>query len=134
MGLFDSIKEKLFNRGSADTGFMTDDEKELREYEDYYRPQSGVTDNSYAEFVVSDVFSIMGKEIIVAGTVTGGVFTVGDRVVIVHGNAEPVMTEIEGIEQFKRVCTSVTEGANAAFKLKYIDKKQISRNDLIKKA
>ena len=61
MGLLDNIKDKLFNRDSADTGFMTDDEKELREYEEYYTPQSGVADGTYAEFVVGDVFTISGK-------------------------------------------------------------------------
>ena len=132
MGLLDNIKDKLFNRESADTGFMTDDEKELREYEEYYTPQSGVADGSYAEFVVSDVFTITGRGTVVTGTVTGGVFHVGDEVAVVHGSSE-IKSEITGIEQFRKVCDSVSEGANAGFWLKDIDRKQVSRNDIIKK-
>jgi translation elongation factor EF-Tu-like GTPase len=133
MGLLDKIKGKLLNRRSADTGFMTDDEKELREYEEYYAPQSGVADGTYAEFVVSEVFTITGRGTVVIGTVTGGVFSTGDDVVIVHGNSEPVPTSIVGIEQFRKVCNSVSEGANAGLFLKDIDRKQVSRNDIIKK-
>ena len=132
MGLLDKIKGKLLNRDSADTGFLTDDEKELREYEDYYTPQTGVADGTYAEFVVSDVFTITGRGTVVTGTVTGGVFRVGDEVTVVHGNSE-IKSEIMGIEQFRKTCDSVSEGANAGFWLKDIDRKQVNRNDIIKK-
>ena len=132
MGLLDNIKDKLFNRDSADTGFMTDDEKELREYEEYYTPQSGVADGTYAEFVVGDVFTISGKGTVAVGTVTGGVFHVGDEVVIVRGSTE-IPSVITGIEQFRKTCDSVSEGANAGLLLRNIDRKQIGRNDIIKK-
>ncbi|MBR5682684.1 MAG: hypothetical protein IKW96_05295 [Ruminococcus sp.] len=132
MGLLDNIKDKLFNRDNADTGFMTDDEKELREYEEYYTPQSGVADGTYAEFVVSDVLTISGRGTVVTGTVTGGVFHVGDEVVIVRGSSE-IPSVITCIEQFRKTCESVSEGANAGFFLKGIDRKQVSRNDIIKK-
>ena len=132
MGLLDNIKDKLFNRDSADTGFLTDDEKELREYEEYYTPQSGVADGTYAEFVVGDVFTLTGRGNVAVGTVTGGVFHVGDEVVIVRGGTE-IPSVILGIEQFRKVCESVSEGANAGFILKDIDRKQIGRNDIIKK-
>lgn len=137
MGFFDSIKEnlkeKIFNREPKDSEFMTDDERELREYEAYYTPQSGVADGTYAELVVSDVMNIAGRGTVVVGTVTGGVFSVGDKVTIVRGRNDETETEIMGIEQFRKVCLSVTEGANAAFLLKDVDKKQIGRNDIIKR-
>ncbi len=133
MGFLDKLKDKLFNREPSDTGFLTDDEKELREYEEYYRPQSGVADGTYSEFVVSDVFTISGKGTCVVGTVTGGVFFVGDEVLLIHGGGEAIPTTIEGIEQFRKICKSVSEGANAGFMLKDIDRKQVSRNDIIKK-
>ncbi|WP_295086274.1 EF-Tu/IF-2/RF-3 family GTPase [Ruminococcus sp.] len=132
MGLLDNIKDKLFNRESADTGFMTDDEKELREYEEYYTPQSGVADGTYAEFVVSDVLTLSGRGTVVIGTVTGGVFRVHDEVVVVHGHTE-IPSVITSIEQFSKICESVSEGANAGIILKDIDRKQVSRNDIIKK-
>lgn len=133
MGILDNIKNMIFNREPKDDSFMTDDEKELREYEQYYTPQSGVADGTYSEFVVSDVFSITGRGTVVTGTVTGGVFRVGDEVLIVHGNNDGIPTTIVGIEQFRKICESVSEGANAGFILKDVDRKQISRNDIIKK-
>lgn len=132
MGFFDDLKRKLQgNGGSKD--LLTDDERELREYENYYTPQSGVADGTYAEFVVSDVFSISGRGTVVTGTVTGGVFSVGDRVIVDRGHSGTVETEIVGIEQFRKVCNSVSEGANAGFILKDVERKQIGRNDIIKK-
>ena len=132
MGFFDDLKRKLQgNGGSKD--LLTDDERELREYENYYTPQSGVADGTYAEFVVSDVFSISGRGTVVTGTVTGGVFSVGDRVIVDLGHSGTVETEIVGIEQFRKVCNSVSEGANAGFILKDVERKQIGRNDIIKK-
>jgi len=131
MGFLDDLKNRL--RGSSSKDILTDDEKELREYENYYTPQSGVADGTYAEFVVSDVFSISGRGTVVTGTVTGGVFTVGDKVVIDRGHNGKIDTEIIGIEQFRKVCNSVSEGANAGFILKGVDRKQVSRNDIIKK-
>ena len=64
---------------------------------------------------------------------TGGVFSVGDKVVIVRGRENEIYSEIIGIEQFRKVCNTVSEGANAAFMLKDVDRKQIGRNDIIKK-
>ncbi|WP_024861354.1 EF-Tu/IF-2/RF-3 family GTPase [Ruminococcus flavefaciens] len=133
MGILDNIKNMIFNREPKDDSFMTDDEKELREYEQYYTPQSGVAEGTYSEFVVSDVFSITGRGTVVTGTVTGGVFRVGDEVLLVHGNNDGIPTTIVGIEQFRKICDSVSEGANAGFILKDVDRKQVSRNDIIKK-
>ena len=133
MRFLDKLKDKIFNREPSDTGFMTDDEKELREYEAYYTPQSGVAEGTYSEFVVTDVFTITGRGTVVTGTVTGGVFFVGDNVLLVHNGNAGTPTTIIGIEQFRKVCESVSEGANAGFILKDIDRKQVSRNDIIKK-
>lgn len=133
MGFLDKLKDAIFNREKTDTGFMTDDEKELREYEAYYTPQSGVAEGTYSEFVVTDVFTITGRGTVVTGTVTGGVFFVGDNVLLVHNGDAGTPTTIIGIEQFRKVCESVSEGANAGFILKDIDRKQVSRNDIIKK-
>ena len=133
MGIFDNLKDKLLNREPKNHEFLTDDERELREYEEYYTPQSGVADGTYAEFVVSDVFTVSGRVTVAVGTVTGGVFSVGDSVVIVRGREDEIASEIIGIEQFRKVCNTVSEGANAAFMLKDVDRKQIGRNDIIKK-
>lgn len=138
MGFLDDLKEKmkdkLLYRAPSDTGFLTDDEKELREYEAYYTPQSGVADGTYSEFVVSDVFPLNGgRGTVVAGTVTGGVFHEGDEALLVHNGNDGTPVTISSIEQFGKTCSRVSEGANAGLLLSGIDRKQVSRNDIIKK-
>lgn len=116
---------------------LTDDERELRDYEsNVYMAESGVTDESYAEFVIDEVFFIVKKGMVVTGTVTGGVFKVGDRIAICRGEDDLLETEIAAIEQFRNECDKVAEGAVAGFLLTNDDsnlKKLIKRNDIIKK-
>lgn len=133
MGFFDDMKNKLLGKKAGAQGMLTDDERELREYEEYYTPQGGIAEGTYSEFIVTEVLPSMNRGTMIVGTVTGGVFSVGDKVVITSGRGTETETEIVGIEQFMKVCNSVSEGANACLFLKDIDRKQVSRNDIIKK-
>ena len=130
------IIDKLFGDDKKNDEFMTDDEKELRDYEaNVYMAESGVDDNTSAEFVISDVFFLI--DTVVTGTVTSGVFNCGDKVRLYHGGEPIFTTEIQDIEQFKQNgIIRISEGAKGAFRLKGIskqDSKRIKENDLIKK-
>ena len=129
--------QQIFSRKPKTDGLLTDDERELRDYEsNVYMAESGVTDESYAEFVIDEVFFIVKKGMVVTGTVTGGVFKVGDRIAICRGEDDLLETEIAAIEQFRNECDKVAEGAVAGFLLTNDDsnlKKLIKRNDIIKK-
>ena len=130
MGLLD----KLFNKKPDDNGFITDDERELREYEENeYAPESRLDENAYAEFIAEDTFAVSGRGTVVVGTVTEGVFRVGDNVRVMHGENVVASTVITGIEQFRKTTSSVSEGAKAGLMLKSVERQQIKRNDLIKK-
>lgn len=130
MGLLD----KLFSNKPKDDGFITDDEKELRDYEaNEYAPESRLDENAYAEFIIEDAFTISGKGTVVTGTVTEGVFRTGDKVRLVHGEDVAADTVISGIEQFRKTTDSISEGAKAGLMLRGVDRKQVKRNDLIKK-
>ena len=126
--------DRFFKKAPEHDGFLTDDEKELREYEENeYRGESRLEESAYAEYIVSDTFAIQGRGTVVVGTVTEGTFRVGDKVAIIHGNNPPLETTIAGIEQFKKVTESVSEGANAGLLLKGVQREQVKRNDIIKK-
>ena len=116
---------------------MTDDERELRDYENsVYTSESGVTDSTYAEFVIEDVLFLEKKGLMTTGTVTGGVFKIGDRIQICRGEDIILESSIVEILQFKTQCQKVAEGANAGFLLDENDgnlKKLVKRNDIIKK-
>ena len=133
MGLLD----RILGQGPKNDEMLTDDERELRDYENsVYTSESGVTDNTYAEFVIDDTFFIVKKGMMVTGTVTGGVFKVGDNIQICRGEDVVLETSIAAIEQFRAVCEKVAEGAVAAFLLANDDsniRKLIKRNDIIKK-
>ena len=126
------ILDKLFGNKEE---FISDDEKELREYEENeYSADTRVEDNSYAEFIAEDDFQIGTDTVVVVGTVTAGTFRTGDKIVIESSlTGKLIFAEIDGIEQFKKICTSVSEGQCAGFKIKGVSSKQIKRNDIIKK-
>ena len=131
------ILDKLFGEKNNDD-LMTDDEKELRDYEqNVYMAESAVADGNSSEFVIDDVDYVMNKGTVVSGSVTGGIFSVGDSVKIIRNNEVIFSTEITHINQFgTNSAMRVSEGANADFVLKDIGKQDYRRikvNDLIKK-
>ena len=132
-----NILDKIFSKEPKTDVILTDDERELRDYEaNVYMAESGVTDDSYAEFVIDEVFYIVKKGMMVTGTVTGGVFKVGDHIAICRGEDDVLETELSAIEQFGNECDKVAEGAVAGFLLANDDsnlRKLIKRNDIIKK-
>lgn len=130
MGLFG----KLFKREIPEE-LLTDDERELREYEqNEYNGGSNVIDDSYSEFLVDDVFMISGRGTVVTGTVTAGVFRTGDYVKIESAaSGKTIKTVIIDIEQFRKMTDRVSEGANAGLLLKYVHRSQVRKNDIIKK-
>ena len=66
MGLLD----RLLGKDYGSDGILTDDEKELRDYENHvYTSESGVTDGTYAEFVIGDSFYTAKKGLVTTGTV-----------------------------------------------------------------
>lgn len=122
MGLFG----KLFGRSRE-----TDDERELRAYEEQgydhsIAPQAPVTANGNSVFEVSDVFVISGRGAVVTGTVTEGSFSVGDRVSVAGFE-----TEITGIEQFRKQCDTVSRGDNAGILLRGVTRGTVGSGDLI---
>lgn len=111
----------------------TDDQKELREYEKSYVPDSDVTyTDDNAEFIIEDTFAINGRGTVVVGTVRAGRFSTGDKVIIYGESGNKIETVILAIEQFRKILSEVYEGANAGFLLKDVQKNQIRKNDIIK--
>ena len=74
---------KLFNSQERDLDFLTDDEKELREYEEnQYRAESGIA-NTVSEFVATEIRSVPEiNGVVISGTVTSGTFSTGDSIEI----------------------------------------------------
>ncbi|MBQ9898490.1 MAG: hypothetical protein IJM44_03430 [Ruminococcus sp.] len=139
MGVLDAFKD-MFTKKQKDRSFMTDDERELREYEENeYKPESKLADDAYAELIVGDCFPMKdskGEHIgaVVVGTVSVGTFNVGDMVQIEASLKEnTIRSQIVSIEQFRKVISSVSEGAHAGLLLRGVSCKQVRRNAIVKK-
>lgn len=127
MGLMD----KLFGR-KDDT--MTDDEKELREYEEnVYRAESGVVDSCHAEFIISGAAPAANGKVILNGSVTEGTFKTGDEINIFLRNSQVLTSKIITISVYMKLSETATEGQNADLLIEAVDAKMIKRNDIVKK-
>ena len=131
MGLLD----KIFNSKERNYDFLTDDEKELRDYEENnYRAESGIVDTIYSEFVTSDVRPVPEiNGVVLSGTVTGGTFRTGDKIAIFSNSKKVAESSLLVIGQFGKKTEIVSEGANVEFHIPNIQKQQVKRNDIIKK-
>lgn len=124
---------KLFG-GRSDNDMLTEDEKELREYEEnVYRAESGVTDNCHAELIISSASATQNGHTIVKGSVTEGTFKVNDDVKIILRSGQDITAKIVSISVNLRMNDTATEGQSAEFLLNTPDSKLIKRNDMIKK-
>jgi translation elongation factor EF-Tu-like GTPase len=126
------ILDKIFGK---DEEFISDDERELREYEENeYSGDTRVESSTYAEFIAEDDFPTGTDSVVVVGTVTAGTFRTGDKVVIESSlTGKLIFAKIAGIEKFRKTCTSISEGEHAGILFSGVTSKQIKRNDIIKK-
>ena len=110
----------------------TDDMREIREYqENVYNAGSGASESS--EFLIEDVFVINGRGLVVTGHVVTGKFSVGDSVRFIHNVSTERPVTIRGIEKFRKVVDSAVEGEYVGMLLPELAKKDVSRNDMLKK-
>lgn len=111
--------------------FETDDQREVRLYNEQNRSpmnNSSVRSDG-ACFVIDDVFTVAGRGTVVTGRVTRGSFSVGDTVTIDCDHS--FKTVITSIEQFRKTCDSVSEGANAGILLRGVQRNQVVKGNLI---
>ena len=121
MGLLD----KLFGKKEDS---MTDDEKELREYEEnVYRA------GCHAEFIITGASLTANGKTLLEGSVTEGTFRTGDEVRIVLRSGQEVRSAITAISVSLRPCDTATEGQNAELWIDFLNTKLIKRNDIVKK-
>ncbi len=122
---------RIFNRFFQRVN-ETDDEREIHEYEKSCNKDSKIFDINHSEFIIEDIFFINGRGTVVVGTVTAGKFRKGDKIVIVSTSGNEIKSEILAIEIWRKMILEISEGENAGFLLKDVQKNQIKKNDIIK--
>jgi elongation factor Tu len=83
---------------------------------------------------IEDIFSITGRGTVATGRIERGVINVGDDVEIVGMMPEgekPLTSTITGVEMFRKILDRGEAGDNAGLLLRGIDKKDISRGQVI---
>ena len=127
------ILSKLFGSKEKEP-ILTDDEKELREYEaNVYRAESGVVDTCHAEYIITAAVPTTDGKVMLNGSVTEGTFKVGDEIKIIIKNDQELTSKILAISVFMQVSAEATEGQIAEFVIEAVDTKMVRRNDIVKK-
>lgn len=82
--------------------------------------------------VIDDVFSITGRGIIVTGTIASGMIKVGDTVKLKNIASDSVrVVTVAGIEMFRRVLDSATEGENVGLLLRGVTRDEVNAGDTL---
>ncbi|MBO9626996.1 MAG: hypothetical protein J7484_11545 [Microbacterium sp.] len=93
-------------------------------------PHTLGTAGAPAEFVVEDVFTITGRGQVATGKVSSGTIRVGDRIVVLRGATEIGVSELTGIEMFRKKATAAPAGTMAGLLLR--GKLDLARGDVIR--
>ena len=82
------------------------------------------TENSSFEFIVEDVFSVMGLGTVLTGKVISGTIYLGDKVNL--GNKQYKVIELRS---FRKLVNSATKGDMIGIRLEGLSKKDVKRGD-----
>ena len=78
------------------------------------------------------MFSITGRGIIVTGTIASGMIKVGDTVKLKNIASDSVrVVTVAGIEMFRRVLDSATEGENVGLLLCGVTRDEVNAGDTL---
>lgn len=115
MGLFDFLRKK------------DDLTLELEGYERNTASEEAMS----ATLKVEDIFTIIDRGCVVVGKVEQGKFRVGDRIEIVRQRTVVAVSEIEGIEAFRKLLTEASAGDDVGILLKGLGKEDLRCGDLV---
>ena len=80
--------------------------------------------------VIEDVFSITGRGTVVTGRIQKGQIHIGESVTLLRTNAQ---IEVTGIEQFRKVMDSASEGDNVGLLLRGVGRDEVVSGDVLTK-
>jgi len=115
-------------------GKKTANEKELEEYIKKSNASIDYTcgDGTRFSMKIDDVFSILGRGIVVVGTISSGEIALNDEILICDLNMNVKCTAtIMGIEIFRKVINKAKSGDNVGLLLKNITRETISKGDIL---
>ena len=127
MGLFDFLKRKPMETVSADEQLKTDTERQAAG-QTIQSTEIALSGDFMME--VEDVFTITGRGTVVTGRIQSGRIAINESVTI---RETGIVTQIAGIEQFRKTLDTAQEGDNVGLLLKNVSRDDIARgNHLVK--
>ncbi|MBX3084456.1 MAG: elongation factor Tu [Anaerolineae bacterium] len=84
--------------------------------------------------VIDDVFFIKGRGVVVTGKVESGTVKMGDKVVISGANGVTIMTQVIGVEGFRKPNFVAQVGDNCGLVLKDVEKGQLTAGMVVTEA
>ena len=125
MGLFD-----LFRKKKAVDGTYHRPEGSGSDYGDsgVYRDSGGIF-----RITVADVFSITGRGTVITGKVESGTVTIGDQVTLRRVDGSTREVTVAGIEMFRKMLDTATQGDNVGLLLRGLDRRAVGRGDILEK-
>lgn len=88
------------------------------------RKQTQFSKNESFEFVVEDVFSVIGLGIVLTGKVISGTISLNDKV-----DLEGKQYKVIELRSFKKLLDSATKGDQIGIRLEGLSKKDVKRGD-----
>lgn len=130
MGLFDFLKKAVEPEDVMRTTtirYAADSEPVV--------PEMTQTTEPYASgsfrLTVQDTFTITGRGTVITGCVEVGQVSVGDVVQLRRADGSGRQVRVTGVEVFRKMLDTATEGMNVGLMLADIEKSEIGRGDVL---
>lgn len=134
MGLFDLLKqvtESVSDNVERTTTIRYAADAQTVETSAQNQPAAEVT--GALRLVIADVFSLTGRGTVVTGEVEAGQVSVGDTVQLRRTDGSCRMVKVTGIEVFRNMLDTATEGMKVGVQLADIAKTDVGRGDVLER-
>ena len=94
--------------------------------------QSPPASGGRGEMTIQDVFSITGRGTVVTGKISSGSFTTSSNAEILRADGSRISVKIDGIEMFRKILNTASEGDNVGILLEKISRNDVSTGDTLR--
>ena len=134
MGLFDFLKNVTNdNVESTTTIRYAEDAWSNSPSNAPVQPETPAAPAGAFRFTVQDVFTITGRGTVVTGMIESGQVSVGESVQLRRTTGECKTVQVTGLEVFRKMLDTATEGMNVGILVSDVTKSDIGRGDVLER-
>lgn len=131
MGIFDILRKITEDNVESTTTIRYASDARSDNSPDNSTPAMAVSGSF--RFVIDDVFSITGRGTVVTGKVESGQVSVGEAVQLRKADGECKSVTVNGIEVFRQMLQTASEGMNVGILISDVTKSDVSRGDVLER-